>query len=61
MEVVIAQHSRHLYRAIFLNGKRTLRSLRTIEMLSGVLGVTEVIAVALDGGMTRVSFVTPKS
>jgi hypothetical protein len=56
MEVVIAQHSRHLYRAIFLNGKRTLRSLRTIEMLAGVLGVTEVIVVALDGSKTRIEF-----
>jgi hypothetical protein len=56
MEYIIAQHGRNLYRAIFLNGKRTLRSLRTIEMLAGVLRVTGGIIVALDGSKTRITF-----
>ncbi len=56
MEYIIVERKPKLYQAVFLNGKRTLRAMRTIEMLAGVLGVTKVTVVALNGSKTRISF-----
>jgi hypothetical protein len=58
MELVIVERKPGLYRAVFLNGKRTLRAMRTIEMLANVAGITRAVLVALDGGKTRIEFGT---